>query len=185
VLGPLLNDYLVGMTDIVFAHDGTVAKIVGDALHVCSGRPASNRTMPCAPLSALWHTVKFYNEEKGFGFITPDGGGRDAFVHVSALRRAGLNSLTQGQRVSLHVLDEPGTKSSQPARGVGSALNFQVLRRSQSAMRSSTSLICCFSSPTHFSVMLSFRSSGRKCSASSAFRCATISSRRKRHHCNA
>ena len=39
VLGPLLNDYLTGMTDIVFAHDGTVAKIVGDALHVLFGAP--------------------------------------------------------------------------------------------------------------------------------------------------
>ena len=39
VLGPLLNDYLTGMTDLVFAHDGTVAKIVGDALHVLFGAP--------------------------------------------------------------------------------------------------------------------------------------------------
>ncbi len=53
VLGPLLNDYLVGMTDIVFAHDGTVAKIVGDAMHVLFGAPGEQpdhaaRAVACA-----------------------------------------------------------------------------------------------------------------------------------------
>lgn len=45
-------------------------------------------------------TVKFFNEQKGFGFIAPDGGGTDVFVHVTALERAGLRSLSQGQKVS-------------------------------------------------------------------------------------
>lgn len=45
-------------------------------------------------------TVKFFNEQKGFGFIAPDNGGTDVFVHVTALERAGLRSLTQGQKVS-------------------------------------------------------------------------------------
>ncbi len=45
-------------------------------------------------------TVKFFNEQKGFGFIAPDNGGNDVFVHVTALERAGLRSLTQGQKVS-------------------------------------------------------------------------------------
>lgn len=45
-------------------------------------------------------TVKFYNATKGFGFITPDTGGKDAFVHVSALERAGINSLPDGQKVT-------------------------------------------------------------------------------------
>lgn len=45
-------------------------------------------------------TVKFYNSTKGFGFITPDTGGKDAFVHVSALERAGINSLADGQKVT-------------------------------------------------------------------------------------
>jgi CspA family cold shock protein len=44
-------------------------------------------------------TVKFYNEQKGFGFIQPDDGGKDVFVHVSALERAGLGSLSEGQKV--------------------------------------------------------------------------------------
>lgn len=45
-------------------------------------------------------TVKFYNSTKGFGFITPDQGGKDAFVHVSALERAGISGLNDGQKVT-------------------------------------------------------------------------------------
>lgn len=45
-------------------------------------------------------TVKFYNATKGFGFITPDAGGKDAFVHVSAIERAGMSTLADGQKVS-------------------------------------------------------------------------------------
>jgi len=44
-------------------------------------------------------TVKFYNEMKGFGFISPDDGGPDAFVHATALERAGMRTLTEGQKV--------------------------------------------------------------------------------------
>jgi CspA family cold shock protein len=45
-------------------------------------------------------TVKFFNNQKGFGFIQPDGGGADVFVHVTALERAGIRSLAEGQKVS-------------------------------------------------------------------------------------
>lgn len=45
-------------------------------------------------------TVKFYNGQKGYGFIAPDNGGNDVFVHASALERAGLTSLSEGQKVS-------------------------------------------------------------------------------------
>jgi len=45
-------------------------------------------------------TVKFYNSTKGFGFIQPDDGSKDAFVHVSAIERAGLSGLAEGQKVS-------------------------------------------------------------------------------------
>ncbi len=44
--------------------------------------------------------VKFYSEQKGFGFITPDDGGRDVFVHATALERAGMPGLVEGQKVS-------------------------------------------------------------------------------------
>ncbi|MBQ0817951.1 MAG: cold-shock protein [Hyphomicrobiaceae bacterium] len=45
-------------------------------------------------------TVKFYNTQKGFGFIEPDDGGKDVFVHATALERAGMSSLVEGQKVS-------------------------------------------------------------------------------------
>ena len=48
-------------------------------------------------------TVKFYNATKGFGFITPDSGGKDAFVHVSAIERAGLSTLADGQKVTYEL----------------------------------------------------------------------------------
>ncbi len=45
-------------------------------------------------------TVKFYNSTKGFGFISPETGGKDAFVHVSAIERSGMSTLNEGQRVT-------------------------------------------------------------------------------------
>lgn len=48
-------------------------------------------------------TVKWFNETKGYGFIQPDNGGKDVFVHVSALERAGLRGLVEGQKVSYDV----------------------------------------------------------------------------------
>jgi CspA family cold shock protein len=52
-------------------------------------------------------TVKFFNTTKGFGFIAPDGGGKDVFVHASAVEAAGLRSLNEGQKVSFDVQPEP------------------------------------------------------------------------------
>jgi len=48
-------------------------------------------------------TVKFYNSAKGYGFIKPDDGGKDVFVHVTALERAGLRTLVEGQKVSFDI----------------------------------------------------------------------------------
>ncbi len=48
-------------------------------------------------------TVKFFNTIKGFGFITPDDGGKDAYVHITEVERAGMTSLTEGQKVSFDV----------------------------------------------------------------------------------
>lgn len=45
-------------------------------------------------------TVKFFNTDRGYGFIGPDDGGKDAFVHISALERAGISGLTEGQKVT-------------------------------------------------------------------------------------
>lgn len=58
-------------------------------------------------------TVKWFNPEKGFGFIAPDDGGADAFVHISAVERAGLSTLKEGQKVNYElVADKRSGKSS-------------------------------------------------------------------------
>jgi CspA family cold shock protein len=51
-------------------------------------------------------TVKWYNATKGFGFIQPDDGGSDAFVHVSAIERAGLSDLQEGQKISYELVKD-------------------------------------------------------------------------------
>ena len=58
-------------------------------------------------------TVKFFNSTKGFGFIEPVGGGKDAFVHISAVERAGLSTLVEGQKVSYEL--ETGRDGKQSA----------------------------------------------------------------------
>ena len=63
-------------------------------------------------------TVKFFNESKGYGFIAPDGGGNDAFVHISAVERSGMRSLRQDQRVSYDL--------QQDNRGKMSAVNIKA-----------------------------------------------------------
>ncbi|WP_038036295.1 cold-shock protein [Thermopetrobacter sp. TC1] len=50
-------------------------------------------------------TVKWFNPEKGYGFIEPEGGGKDAFVHISAVERAGLSTLHEGQKVSYDLVE--------------------------------------------------------------------------------
>ncbi|TMJ06183.1 MAG: cold-shock protein [Alphaproteobacteria bacterium] len=56
--------------------------------------------------------VKFFNSERGYGFIKPDDGGRDVFVHITAVERAGMKSLNEGQRLSFEV--EPDKKGKGP-----------------------------------------------------------------------
>jgi len=64
-------------------------------------------------------TVKWFNAQKGFGFIQPDGGGNDVFVHISAVERAGLSNLGEGQKISFET--ETGRN------GKASAVNLKVL----------------------------------------------------------
>ncbi|HEY4774480.1 MAG TPA: cold-shock protein [Xanthobacteraceae bacterium] len=52
-------------------------------------------------------TVKFYNHQKGFGFIQPDDGGKDVFVHATALERAGIANLSEGQKVAFDTQSDP------------------------------------------------------------------------------
>ncbi|HKY87231.1 MAG TPA: cold-shock protein [Pseudorhodoplanes sp.] len=56
--------------------------------------------------------VKFFNTTKGFGFIAPDDGSKDVFVHISALERAGLSMLNEGQKVSYDVVEERGKQAA-------------------------------------------------------------------------
>lgn len=63
-------------------------------------------------------TVKFFNSTKGFGFIQPDDGSKDAFVHISAVERAGLSSLAEGQKVTYDL--------EQGRDGRASATNLQL-----------------------------------------------------------
>ena len=65
-------------------------------------------------------TVKWFNPDKGFGFIQPDDGGGDAFVHISAVERSGLNDLREGQKIEFELL--PDRKS-----GKMSAENLKVI----------------------------------------------------------
>jgi cold shock protein len=61
---------------------------------------------------AMTGTVKFFNGERGYGFIKPDDGGRDVFVHITAVERAGLKDLAEGQRITFEV--EPDKKGKGP-----------------------------------------------------------------------
>jgi CspA family cold shock protein len=61
---------------------------------------------------AMTGTVKFFNAERGYGFIKPDDGGADVFVHVTAVERAGLKALNEGQRITFNV--EPDKKGKGP-----------------------------------------------------------------------
>jgi CspA family cold shock protein len=60
-------------------------------------------------------TVKFFNADKGYGFIKPDDGGRDIFVHITAVERAGLQSLNEGQRVSYEIEADKNGKGPKAA----------------------------------------------------------------------
>ena len=65
-------------------------------------------------------TVKFFNVQKGFGFISPEDGSEDVFVHVSAIERAGMATLNEGQRLSFDVVKDPkkGKTNAQNLRAV-------------------------------------------------------------------
>ena len=65
-------------------------------------------------------TVKWFNSQRGFGFITPEGGGNDVFVHISAVERAGLSTLNEGQNVSFDLVPDrrTGKSSAQNLRAI-------------------------------------------------------------------
>jgi CspA family cold shock protein len=77
-----------------------------------SARPAQKEK------AMITGTVKFFNADKGYGFIAPEGGGPDAFVHISAVERAGMRTLDRDQRVSYELETD--------RRGKTSAVNLQA-----------------------------------------------------------
>lgn len=64
-------------------------------------------------------TVKWFNTQKGFGFIAPDGGSQDVFVHISALQEAGISQLDDGQKVEFEVTTNRGRESATELKIVG------------------------------------------------------------------
>jgi cold shock protein len=65
-------------------------------------------------------TVKFFNDQRGFGFIKPDDGGKDVFVHISAVERAGMHGLNEGQKIAFDIVADRRT-------GKSSADNLQAV----------------------------------------------------------
>jgi CspA family cold shock protein len=78
--------------------------------HLC----ASQLEAACNARNAIMATgtVKFFNTQKGFGFITPSDGSRDVFVHISAVERAGMSTLNEGQRLTYEVVTERGKQAA-------------------------------------------------------------------------
>ena len=64
-------------------------------------------------LTVATGTVKWFNATKGYGFIQPQGGGKDVFVHISAVERAGLSSLNEGQQIEYEVVANRGKESAE------------------------------------------------------------------------
>ena len=86
---------------------------MGDALTI---RPAGGNTSRVGFYPKDEHMtqgiVKWFNSQKGFGFIQPDDGGKDVFVHISAVERAGMSTLNEGQKVSFEVVADRRTGKS-------------------------------------------------------------------------
>ena len=77
----------------------------------------ARQTMPECVAAGPRGTVKWFNATKGFGFIQPDKGGKDVFVHISAVERAGLSSLNEGAKVSYEEMENRGKTSAENLRG--------------------------------------------------------------------
>jgi CspA family cold shock protein len=78
---------------------------VDNSTAVPSSGGADRRAVGPRPSTTMEGAVKWFEADKGYGFISPDGGGKDVFIHITALRRSGVNALGPGQRVRVDVVD--------------------------------------------------------------------------------
>jgi CspA family cold shock protein len=76
------------------------------------GRAAAITVVQAKEAAMATGTVKWFNPTKGYGFIQPQGGGRDVFVHISAVERAGLSTLNEGQTVEFEIVSNRGKESA-------------------------------------------------------------------------
>ncbi|RDC61024.1 TATA-binding protein-associated factor 2N [Alteripontixanthobacter maritimus] len=86
------------------------------------GAAGGGNRMPAQVVGTGKGTVKFFNSEKGFGFIAQEGGGEDVFVHISAVERAGLSGLAEGQELEFNLIDRGGKTSAQDLQVVGDVI---------------------------------------------------------------
>jgi CspA family cold shock protein len=94
---------------LLFARQGLPKTTLNSDRRLRDGRVAVNadRRFQRRPDMAEG-TVKFFNSQKGFGFIQPTDGGKDVFVHISAVERAGMSNLNEGQKLTYDVVSERG-----------------------------------------------------------------------------
>src|SRR5512146_68754 len=89
---------------------GAKGPLVTNVLHIDSSTAVERSgdgfdRRPMRPSTTVEGAVKWFEPEKGYGFISPDGGGKDVFIHITALRRSGVNAIEPGQRVRVDVVD--------------------------------------------------------------------------------
>jgi cold shock protein len=97
-----------------------MAIAAGSSLAACL-RPAGHRrllvpTLPRSESDVAIGTVKWFNPTKGYGFIQPENGGKDVFVHISAVEKAGLSALSEGAKVSYEEKEHRGKMSAENLR---------------------------------------------------------------------
>jgi cold shock protein len=93
------------------------ARLTDDLLPKISNKPAAlwrglNTHIPKGGASVNKGTVKWFNSQKSFGFIEPEGGNKDVFVHISAVERAGMSTLDEGQKVTFDIVADRRTGKS-------------------------------------------------------------------------
>jgi CspA family cold shock protein len=81
--------------------------------HLCIAQARNHSNAERTETTMATGTVKWFNPTKGYGFIQPQGGGKDVFVHISAVERAGLNTLNEGQTVQYEVVSNRGKESAE------------------------------------------------------------------------